>query len=648
LTVLACAVVVSRPAARTVTHNYFEACRAWFTAQPIYQEGVHGFLYFPHSAILCAPFTFLPQPWGDLLWRTIGIGGFAAANWRLAMLLGQRGWPRLFSIITLFAIPPALASARNGQMNLVLIALMTLAFVSLATKRWRAAAVWLCLGFALKPLMAVPIAVAVVTYPKVLRPIVIGLLMSAIGPFLTQHPTYVTDQYVACISKLLVASEPGAANPHADLFGLVASLGWHAPTSVQTAARAVALALLPLACRLTRGRLNPAQTALYCLTLTAGYLTLFNPRAENNSYVLFAPSLGGLAATGLVRDGRRPVAWLMGLAALGITCTYELTRGPNFWVCPLYSSLVIVYVVGEMISRGRHRTARQATVDTPPRTSLSRTTASFEQLGRAAAVAAADHDLTVIIPAHNEADRLPGTLAALASWLDAWGVDYRVVVVDDGSIDHTAGVAGGFGPRFTTLASEPPRGKGAAVRRGMLAATGRVVAFTDADLPYDLQALRSAYDWVRNSDCQVVFGARDVSGAAAHASRRPTRVAASAAFRWLSRRLVSRRVTDTQCGLKVFTAGAARNIFSRTKLDGFAFDAEVVWLCHCLGLPLRRVPVTLVNEYGSSLSVSRHALGMLCDLVRLRWLHRGDGASEFAAGTGLAASLQPADARDAA
>ncbi|HJT31185.1 MAG TPA: hypothetical protein VJ783_03985, partial [Pirellulales bacterium] len=76
------------------------------------------------------------------------------------------------------------------------------------------------------------------------------------------------------------------------------------------------------------------------------------------------------------------------------------------------------------------------------------------------------------------------------------------------------------------------------------------------------------------------------------------------------------------CGLKIFARPAAVEIFSRTTLDGFAFDAEVVWLCHLLGFEWRRVPVTLVNEYGSSLSIRRHAGRMLWDVLRVRMAHR--------------------------
>ena len=229
----------------------------------------------------------------------------------------------------------------------------------------------------------------------------------------------------------------------------------------------------------------------------------------------------------------------------------------------------------------------------------------------------ADHDLTLLVPSFDEERRLPATLSGIAEFLDVWGIDYRVLVVDDGSQDGTARVSERFGARFSTLSLGRRCGKGAAVRRGMLAATGQIVAFTDADLPYDLAALRTACEWIASGQCEAVFGARDVAGATCHARRKLSRIAASAAFRQVVRLAISREVTDTQCGLKAFSRRAARDIFSRTRLDGFAFDAEVVLLCHRLGLTFRRVPVRLVNEYSSTLSLSRHSGRMLRDVLRV-------------------------------
>ena len=233
-----------------------------------------------------------------------------------------------------------------------------------------------------------------------------------------------------------------------------------------------------------------------------------------------------------------------------------------------------------------------------------------------------DHDFSLVIPAYNEEGRLPWTLAELRRFLDAWGIDYRVLVADDGSTDRTATLAEAMGSRFSTVSLPRNRGKGAAVRNAMLSATGDVLAFTDADLPFELQSLRQAYDLVRNADCEVVFGARDLAQSTHRAKRKLSRTVATWLFREVVKRLVSREVTDTQCGLKAFSLRAAREIFSRLTLDGFSFDAEVVFLTQRLGLPFQRIPVNLVREYGSTLSLRRHTIPMLCDIVGLWWRNR--------------------------
>ena len=241
-------------------------------------------------------------------------------------------------------------------------------------------------------------------------------------------------------------------------------------------------------------------------------------------------------------------------------------------------------------------------------------------------VAPVDHELTVIIPAYNEENRLPWTLAELTLFLNDWGVDYRVLVADDGSTDRTPTLTDSFGPRCSTLRAAPHGGKGRAVRTAMLRATGRVLAFTDADLPFQLSALRQGYQWIHGDECQVVFGARDMEGSEHLATRHLARRAATFTFREIVKRLVSRKITDTQCGLKLFERQAALDIFARATIDGFAFDAEVVVLTHRLDLSYRRVPVSLVNEFASTLSLRRNALPMLWDVARL-WFreHTGRG-----------------------
>jgi dolichyl-phosphate beta-glucosyltransferase len=233
-----------------------------------------------------------------------------------------------------------------------------------------------------------------------------------------------------------------------------------------------------------------------------------------------------------------------------------------------------------------------------------------------------DHELTVVLPAFNEEARLPCTLRELGRFLDQWGIDYRVVVADDGSSDGTAALAGQRGPRFSTISLDRHRGKGAAVRAAMMRAAGRVVAFTDADLPFELSSLRDGYLQIRGNACEVVFGARDLGESNHRVRRRLPRTMATWAFRQVARRFISHEVTDTQCGFKLFSRRAAHEIFSRLTIEGFAFDAEVVLLTERLKLEYRRLPVRLVREYNSTLSLSRDALPMLRDIAGLWWRSR--------------------------
>lgn len=228
-------------------------------------------------------------------------------------------------------------------------------------------------------------------------------------------------------------------------------------------------------------------------------------------------------------------------------------------------------------------------------------------------------ELTVVVPAYNEAERLPATLDQLGQFLDQWGIDYRVLVVDDGSKDGTPKITNRYGTRFSTVSLPHNRGKGAAVREGMRRAKGRVVCFMDADLPYALDCLRQGYETIVAGRAEVVFGARDVAGAACRVRRRWLRSSASLVFRGIVKCLISRRVSDTQAGFKMFSSEACRQIFSLATIDSFAFDTEVVYLTHQLRLSYQRQGVVLINERASSLSLMRHTLPMIRDVFRVRW-----------------------------
>jgi dolichyl-phosphate beta-glucosyltransferase len=187
------------------------------------------------------------------------------------------------------------------------------------------------------------------------------------------------------------------------------------------------------------------------------------------------------------------------------------------------------------------------------------------------------------------------------------------VVVDDGSLDGTTDAARAAGAdHVITFALN--QGKGAAVRAGVMAARGTAVTFTDADLAYAPRQLVPLLDAIEKG-WDVVAGNRHSHGAATSS----VRTAGHRVFNAATRLVLRRRFADTQCGCKGFHGEAARQLFARTRLDGFAFDVEVLWLAGYLGLTVDEVPVELDRAEGSTVRFSVDGLRMLRDLARLRW-----------------------------
>jgi dolichyl-phosphate beta-glucosyltransferase len=232
--------------------------------------------------------------------------------------------------------------------------------------------------------------------------------------------------------------------------------------------------------------------------------------------------------------------------------------------------------------------------------------------------------VSVVVPAYGEADRIGATIArlreALAHEAEAGGLE--IVVVDDGSADGTAEAARRAGAD-QVIVQPHNRGKGAAVRAGMLAARGRAVVFTDADLSYPPhQILRLLADVEAGWD--VVVGSRRHVDTVTLVHARRLRELSGRLFNSLTHAVLLGQYRDTQCGLKAFRSDAARLIFSVARVDGFAFDVEVFHLVERFRLSLAEVPVTLSNSGASTVRVGLDAARMVRDLFRIRrWASRG-------------------------
>ena len=249
--------------------------------------------------------------------------------------------------------------------------------------------------------------------------------------------------------------------------------------------------------------------------------------------------------------------------------------------------------------------------------------------------------LTVVLPCYNEAERLPGTLRTLLAHLSEVPGQVEVLVVDDGSTDATVMVADAVAAvdgRVRVLSYHPNRGKGHAVRTGMLAAEGELIVFTDADGSYgpsELDRIRAAL-----GEAPVAIGTRATASSGPVARR-----AASRVFNLAIRGSLGLPFGDTQSGLKGFRRAAARQIFSQSRVDGFAFDVEVLWLARQLGLQVAEVSVQATERQGSKVQMLADALGMLGEVwaVRRARTNRADGNAGQAPSPSLQAAASLAD-----
>ena len=233
--------------------------------------------------------------------------------------------------------------------------------------------------------------------------------------------------------------------------------------------------------------------------------------------------------------------------------------------------------------------------------------------------------LSVVIPAYREPDRIGDTVRAihreLADVIDDGGLE--VIVVDDGSGDQTADAACAAGAE-QVISLPHNRGKGAAVRAGIQASRGKVVAFTDADLAYHPEHLRRLLHAVEAGWDVAIGNRRHPASEVARASG--LRAAGSRMVNRMSAAVLLAAPLDTQCGLKGFRGDRARELFGRARVDGFAFDIEVLHLVERRGLSLCEIPVRL-DESGttSTVDVWRDIVRLTADMVRIRrWASRGD------------------------
>ena len=227
--------------------------------------------------------------------------------------------------------------------------------------------------------------------------------------------------------------------------------------------------------------------------------------------------------------------------------------------------------------------------------------------------------IEIVVPAYNEAERLPAGLATLCEKAASLPLRAAILVVDNASTDATGAIVRNWpaGPVPVNLLRCERAGKGLAVRAGLLATRAPFVGFCDADMATDLAALDVAIGLLAAGH-QVVVGSRALSSSLVEVRSRMTRRVGAAAFRTLARTVVP-GASDTQCGFKFFSGPLARAAALHMRTAGFAFDIELIASCLRLGASLTEIPVCWHDVPGSTFSVRRHSVAVFRDIASI-WL----------------------------
>lgn len=350
--------VISEPGSHTVVHHYLSGGQRWIDRVDLY-TGPHGFIYMPLFAVGFSLFTTISEFWTDFIWRVIQISvlfyslfslvrGIAVANQR-----GNQIW-RWFGLVSLIALPIAFSGLRNGQMNVLLSAVMVLITAWLIEKRWVKAAMLLAFVISLKPTFAVFFLLVLALYKPLwwrVPPMVLGFLTI---PLFAGGWDYGGQQYLNFIAMGKGAMELGMEEPNwATFFNIAPQLfDIYVPETIQLIIKLPLAILTLLICHRIIKTSDPITGAIYVLTFACCYHMLFNPRSVNTDYVIIGSVMAFwfACAVGLWKD--KLLAWLVGINALIILLAYELSKlvtpDHHSWVNPLATLLFTCLIIWQV------------------------------------------------------------------------------------------------------------------------------------------------------------------------------------------------------------------------------------------------------------------------------------------------------------
>jgi len=230
-------------------------------------------------------------------------------------------------------------------------------------------------------------------------------------------------------------------------------------------------------------------------------------------------------------------------------------------------------------------------------------------------------EVSLVIPAFNEVERLGENLGLIVDFLEQGRESYEVIVVDDGSSDGTGQMVQaryGYHPHVRLWRHARNEGKGQAVKQGVLMARGTYVVFSDADLSVPVDTLPLFLDLLARHECDVAVGSRQSPGAVIEVPQPVYRRVLGGAYSRMSRGMLRLTVSDVTCGFKAFRGSVAKDLFTRQRLKDWSFDSEILFLARCRGYRVLEIPVRWRDDRATKVKLPRDIVRSLGGLMRIR------------------------------
>ena len=226
--------------------------------------------------------------------------------------------------------------------------------------------------------------------------------------------------------------------------------------------------------------------------------------------------------------------------------------------------------------------------------------------------------VSIIIPSYKGSSILSNNLPSFIEYLDKKNIRREVIIIDDGSNDNgaTRKIAQEFGCIY--LENVNNMGKGASVRKGMLHAKGDFRIFTDVDIPFNFEVFEQFIHYLDVKEFDMVIGDRTLPDSKYFTEISRARKVSSNLFSFLVGRFVTTGMFDTQCGMKGFRANVAEDLFSVNRINGFAFDVELLYIALKRNYDIKRIPVRLRTNEASTISLAREGITMFTDILTIK------------------------------